>query len=95
MLSALVAQVFLATAWDFRLTGRVDLSTIANLVNAVAVSAGVIFAAVQIRHYRQRRRRAMSHALGDEPVLRRALFGPALSLVRFASFAACSGGPGQ
>jgi hypothetical protein len=35
----------------------VDLSTIANLVNAVAVSAGVIFAAVQIRHYRQRRRR--------------------------------------
>jgi hypothetical protein len=57
MLSALVAQVFLATAWDFRLTGHVDLSTIANLVNAVAVSAGVIFAAVQIRHYRQRRRR--------------------------------------
>jgi hypothetical protein len=35
----------------------VDLSTIANLVNAVAVTAGVIFAAVQIRHYRQRRRR--------------------------------------
>ena len=35
----------------------VDLSTLANLVNAVAVTAGVIFAAVQIRHYRQRRRR--------------------------------------
>jgi hypothetical protein len=35
----------------------VDLSTLANLVNAAAVTAGVIFAAVQIRHYRQRRRR--------------------------------------
>ena len=34
-----------------------DLSTIANLVNAMAVTAGVIFAAAQIRHYRQRRRR--------------------------------------
>src|SRR6266446_4007866 len=34
-----------------------DLSTIANLINAIAVTAGVIFAAVQIRHYRQRRRR--------------------------------------
>lgn len=34
-----------------------DLSTLANLVNAVAVTAGVIFAAVQIRHYRQRQRR--------------------------------------
>jgi hypothetical protein len=35
----------------------VDLSTLANLVNAAAVTAGVIFAAVQIHHYRQRRRR--------------------------------------
>ena len=34
-----------------------DLSTVANLINAVAVTAGVIFAAAQIRHYRQRRRR--------------------------------------
>jgi hypothetical protein len=34
-----------------------DLSTLANLINAFAVSAGVIFAATQIRHYRQRRRR--------------------------------------
>lgn len=35
----------------------VDISTLANLVNAAAVTAGVIFAAVQIHHYRQRRRR--------------------------------------
>jgi hypothetical protein len=35
----------------------VDISTFANLVNAIAVTAGVIFAAVQIRHYRQRQRR--------------------------------------
>ena len=34
-----------------------DVSTIANLFNALAVTAGVIFAAVQIRHYSQRRRR--------------------------------------
>jgi hypothetical protein len=34
-----------------------DVSTIANLINALAVTAGVIFAAAQIRHYRQRRRR--------------------------------------
>jgi hypothetical protein len=34
-----------------------DLSTLANLINAIAVTAGVIFAGVQIRHYRQRRRR--------------------------------------
>lgn len=34
-----------------------DLSTFANLVNAVAVTAGVIFAAVQIHHYRQQQRR--------------------------------------
>ena len=34
-----------------------DISTIANLINALAVTAGVIFAAAQIRYYRQRRRR--------------------------------------
>ena len=34
-----------------------DISTIANLINALAVTAGVIFAATQIRYYRQRRRR--------------------------------------
>jgi hypothetical protein len=35
----------------------VDVSTLANLINALAVTAGVIFAATQIRYYRQRRRR--------------------------------------
>jgi hypothetical protein len=34
-----------------------DLSTLASLINAFAVTAGVIFAAAQIRYYRQRRRR--------------------------------------
>src|SRR6266699_1505464 len=34
-----------------------DISTLANLINAFAVTAGVIFAAAQIRYYRQRRRR--------------------------------------
>src|SRR5437763_3706754 len=34
-----------------------DLSNIASLINAFAVTAGVIFAAAQIRYYRQRRRR--------------------------------------
>jgi hypothetical protein len=34
-----------------------DISTIANLINAFAVTAGLIFAATQIRYYRQRRRR--------------------------------------
>src|SRR6266478_5095076 len=34
-----------------------DISTIANLVNAIAVTAGVIFAAVQITQYRHRRHR--------------------------------------
>src|SRR5437764_13742302 len=34
-----------------------DISTLANLINAVAVTAGVIFAAAQIRHYRRRHRR--------------------------------------
>jgi len=34
-----------------------DLSTLANLINAFAVTTGVIFAAAQIGYYRQRRRR--------------------------------------
>src|SRR5438876_10131148 len=34
-----------------------DISTLANLVNALAVTAGVIFAATQIRDYRRQRRR--------------------------------------
>ena len=34
-----------------------DISTIANLINALAVTAGVIFAAAQIRQYRHRRQR--------------------------------------
>ena len=34
-----------------------DISTLANLVNAIAVTAGVIFAATQIRDYRRQRRR--------------------------------------
>src|SRR6266699_2188205 len=34
-----------------------DLGTLANLINAIAVTAGVIFAAAQISYYRQRRRR--------------------------------------
>jgi hypothetical protein len=34
-----------------------DISTIANLINAVAVTAGVIFAAAQIKDYRRQRRR--------------------------------------
>jgi hypothetical protein len=34
-----------------------DISTLANLINALAVTAGVIFAAAQIHHYRRRRRR--------------------------------------
>jgi len=34
-----------------------DISILANLINAIAVTAGVIFAAVQIRQYRQRRQR--------------------------------------
>ena len=34
-----------------------DISTIANLINAFAVTAGVIFAATQIRDYRRQRRR--------------------------------------
>jgi len=39
---------------------QMDISNIANLINAIAVTAGVIFAAVQIRQYqRQRKRDAM------------------------------------
>ena len=34
-----------------------DISNIANLINAIAVTAGVIFAAVQIRQYKKRRQR--------------------------------------
>lgn len=34
-----------------------DISTLANLINAIAVSVGVLFAVVQIRQYRERRRR--------------------------------------
>jgi hypothetical protein len=34
-----------------------DLVTLANIVNAVAVTAGVIFAAAQIRYFAQRRQR--------------------------------------
>ena len=34
-----------------------DISTFANLINAIAVTAGVIFAAAQIYQYRQRRHR--------------------------------------
>lgn len=34
-----------------------DLSTVANLANAIAVTAGVIFAVVQIRQYRRRQQR--------------------------------------
>ena len=40
-----------------------DISTLANLINAMAVTAGVIFAAVQIRQYRQRRQRDAMAAL--------------------------------
>src|SRR5438034_9722137 len=40
-----------------------DISTIANLINAMAVSAGVIFAAVQIRDYRGQRHRDSMSAL--------------------------------
>ena len=34
-----------------------DVSTLANSINAIAVTAGVIFAAAQISYYRRRRRR--------------------------------------
>ena len=34
-----------------------DIATIANLINALAVTAGLIFAGAQVRYYRQRRQR--------------------------------------
>jgi hypothetical protein len=34
-----------------------DLSTLANLINAIAVTGALIFAAAQVGYYRQRRRR--------------------------------------
>lgn len=34
-----------------------DISTLANVINAIAVTAGVIFAAVQIREFRRQQRR--------------------------------------
>ena len=34
-----------------------DIGTLANLINAIAVTAGVIFAGAQISYYRRRRRR--------------------------------------
>jgi Domain of unknown function (DUF4760) len=40
-----------------------ELSTLANLINALAVAAGVIFAAVQIREYRRQRNRDSMSAL--------------------------------
>src|SRR6266850_6772371 len=40
-----------------------DVATLANLINASAVTAGVIFAAVQIKDYRQQRRRDSMSAL--------------------------------
>src|SRR6266699_1419588 len=43
-----------------------DVSTFANLINAFAVTAGVIFAAAQIRYYRQRRRRDAMLELVDD-----------------------------
>lgn len=40
-----------------------DISTLANLVNALAVTAGVIFAAAQIREFRRQRRRQSMYTL--------------------------------
>jgi hypothetical protein len=40
-----------------------DISTLANLINAIAVTAGVIFAATQIRDYRRQRKRDAMLAL--------------------------------
>jgi hypothetical protein len=40
-----------------------DISTLANLVNAIAVTAGLIFAAVQIREFRRQRRRHSMYTL--------------------------------
>ena len=44
--------------WDAsQILGEMDLSTLANLINAFAVTGALIFAAAQISYYRQRRRR--------------------------------------
>ena len=40
-----------------------DISTLANVINAVAVTAGVIFAAVQIREFRRQRQRESMYTL--------------------------------
>ncbi len=40
-----------------------DISTIANLINAIAVTAGVIFAATQVREFRAQRRRQSMYTL--------------------------------
>jgi hypothetical protein len=40
-----------------------DISTIANLINAFAVTAGVIFAATQVREFRAQRRRHSMYTL--------------------------------
>jgi len=40
-----------------------DISTLANLINAIAVTAGVIFAAAQIREFRRQRRRQSMYTL--------------------------------
>ena len=40
-----------------------DISTLANLINTIAVTAGVIFAAVQIREFRRQRRRQSMYTL--------------------------------
>lgn len=40
-----------------------DLSTAANIVNALAVTAGVIFAAAQIREFRRQRKRHSMYTL--------------------------------
>jgi hypothetical protein len=40
-----------------------EISTIANLINAIAVTAGVIFAATQVREFRAQRRRQSMYTL--------------------------------
>ena len=40
-----------------------DISTLANLINAIAVTAGVIFAAAQIHEFRRQRRRQSMYTL--------------------------------
>jgi hypothetical protein len=41
----------------------VDISTLANLINAIAVTAGVIFAAPQIHEFRRQRQRQSMYTL--------------------------------